>query len=528
MSISLHPTGQPSTTPTDGALLPYLRAVRAHKLLILAVTLVSVTVAVAWLELRTPSYEADAQILVSPLPEGDDVFIGLQMLRDSGDPTRTVQTAAALIGSPRTARIAARRLGGDWTVEKVLSAVEVEPRGQSNILTVVGRAQTAAGAARLANIFAQAALDQRNQELGAQVKDELRRVRERIAEINDPTGTVASELELRADRLETVVLKGDPSFASSQIASPPSAPTGAGPILILPLALLAGVAIGSAAALLIELLDRRLRDEEEAAAIYPLPVLGRIPKISRREASRSQGSLWKMPPAVREAFRTVLVQLANDGTSRRTLMVTSASSGDGKSTSAVNLAVTMAAAGHSVILLDLDFRKPDLGRLLEVEASGAGLPTLLSPRLASALPQLLVDVPTVPDLRVFTLPREYGEPAPLEVVTSRLPDLLAAAAAEADYVVIDTPPVGEVSDALRTANAVDGIILVVRLGHTNRRNFEITRDLLERARQTPTGLLLIGAQVDTSSYHYGEAMRKSREQLTSLAVRESPPAADRR
>jgi capsular exopolysaccharide synthesis family protein len=525
--VPFPPPSQQSATATDGALVPYLRAVAAHKLLIAVVTLVTLAVAVAWLSLRTPSYESEAQILVSPLPESDDVFLGLQALRDSGDPTRTVQTAATLIESPRSARLAALRLGGSWTPDKVLQQVEVTPQGESNILAVVGRAETAAGAARLANVFVRAALDQRNRELGAEVRDELRRLRERIAQINDPSGTVVSELELRADRLETVVVKGDPTFAYSRVASPPSSPAGAAVGLVVPLALLAGLAIGSAAALLMELLDRRLRDEDEAAAIYPLPVLGRIPKLSRREMARSRGSHWVMPPAVREAFRTVLVQLESEGSATRKLMVTSATSGDGKSTSAVNLAVSIAAAGYSVALLDLDLRKPELGRLLNIDEPGVTLTALLTREGKELVSDLMVDLPTIPNLSVLAVPSDYGGFAAVEAVTRRLPALLDAVTAESDYVVIDTPPLGEVSDALRIASAVDGVLLVVRPGHTNRRSFEITRELLERTRQTPLGLLLIGVHAP-SGYYHAYAMRKGRDELTARALRKSARAADLR
>ncbi len=86
-----------------------------------------------------------------------------------------------------------------------------------------------------------------------------------------------------------------------------------------------------------------------------------------------------------------------------------------------------------------------------------------------------------------------GEVTPLlEAVSRRLPDLLREARELADYVIVDTPPLGQVSDALRAATVVDDIILVTRPGNTDRIELQHTRELLDRMGHTPTGLLVIG------------------------------------
>ncbi len=170
-----------------------------------------------------------------------------------------------------------------------------------------------------------------------------------------------AQLEDRINQLQNVGTGNDPTLSISQAAEVPTSPSGAGPLVILVLAAFAGLALGAAAAVLLELLDRRIRDEDEALSILPLPVLARVPLQRRQLARVNPTDAWTVAPAVREACRTLLLQLPpRNHEGGRVLMVTSASTGDGKTTSAINLAATLAASGERVILLDLDLRKADV------------------------------------------------------------------------------------------------------------------------------------------------------------------------
>src|SRR3954452_24204242 len=155
----------------EGALGPYLRAIRAHRLTVALIVLAALAGALLYVALRAPTYEASADILVTPLPQDDQTFIGVQVVRDSpSDPTRTVQTAANLLDSPNAAALAARRLGHGWTFASVDSATDVQPKGQSNILTVSAEShKSGADAARIANTFATAALTARATTLKTQI-----------------------------------------------------------------------------------------------------------------------------------------------------------------------------------------------------------------------------------------------------------------------------------------------------------------------------------------------------------------------
>jgi Mrp family chromosome partitioning ATPase len=230
-----------------------------------------------------------------------------------------------------------------------------------------------------------------------------------------------------------------------------------------------------------------------------------------------------MLPAVREAFRTLMIQLGPNPEGRaHVVMVTSASTGDGKTTSAVNLAAAAAASGDPVILLDFDLRKPDVGRTLGVQA-GTELTGLLQPE--TQLRDLLSPAPGLPALSVLTTSVAEGDVALVEALSRRLPELIADARELCNYVVIDTAPIGEISDALRLVRDVDNIVVVTRPGTTNRANFEMMRDLLERTAYTPAGFLVIGDSTPRTSAYYAYGAT-GRELFASAG--ESPASAEQR
>jgi Mrp family chromosome partitioning ATPase/capsular polysaccharide biosynthesis protein len=511
--LSLQPvSGAPMHTPTgaEPALGPYLRAIRAHKLLVAVVTIGLVGLAVAWLAFaRTPTYEATANLLVTPLPQDDTTFRGLQLLRDSGDPTRTIQTAASLVDSPEAARRTAQELGPDWSTQRVRDSVTIEPEGESNILAVTGSAGDAATASRLANTYARQTLAVRRDALANGVGPLLDQLRARQKAIGTADTVAAAELEDRINQLESVRTGTDPTLAISQPADVPGSPTGASAPVILALALIAGLALGSAAAVLIELLDRRIRNEEEALAILPLPILARVPLLRRHLGLGRHNDVWTLPPAVREACRTLLLQLprrSDDG--GRVLMVTSASTGDGKTTSAINLAATLAGSGERVILLDLDLRKADVAGRLNV-TEPVRLNELLAPELD--LLSMLRTPTSLPAISVLATELQQGDAILLDALYGRLPQLVSEARQIADHVIVDTPPLGEISDALRLISYVDDLVIVVRPGNSDRVSLSTTADLLARTGTDPAGFFVVGGTPGPVSSYYAYGHQRRRE-----------------
>lgn len=482
----------------DSAWGPYVRAIGAHKLLVALTTLAALAGCLAWLSVRSDTYEATAEILVTPLPESDVTFQGLPFLRDYGEETRTIQTAGTLVDSPAAAEATARRMRGGWTRDGVSSAVKVEPQGESNVLAITARSGTGREAASLANTYAAAAIAVRSADLRRAVDNALERLtaqQQRLLEAGRQDA--AAQFADRIGSLENVSAEGDPTLTFSERAAVPTGALGTPAPILAILALLAGFAIGSGLALLLELTDRRVRDEDDLLTILPVPVLARSPIIPRR-ARRGTLSPSAMPPAVREAFRTLRVQLERQPGTHRTIMLTSASSGDGKTTSAVNLALSLVGGGHRVVLIDFDLRKPDLARILGITPRRS----LVAALTGAPLSELLTPAPQLPPLQVVPAASTEGDVALLESLRRRMPSILEEARALADYVVLDTAPLGEVSDALTIGDHVDDIIVVTRPGHTNRVNLTSVRDLLASAGLTPTGLLVVGERAGRSRTHY--------------------------
>ncbi len=495
----------------EPALGPYLRAIRAHKVLVAVTTASLLVFALLWLAVvRTPSYEATANLLVTPLPQDDTTYRGLQLLRDSGDPTRTVQTASSVVESTEAARRTAQVLGPDWSTQRVKDSVTIKPEGESNILAVTGTADDAGIAARLANTYTRQTLAVRRDTLNRDVGPLLDQLRARQKAIGTSDTVTAAELEDRINQLETVRTGRDPTLSVSEPAEVPSSPSGAGPMVILVLALLAGLALGSAAAVLVEVLDRRVRDEEEALGILPLPILARVPLVRRPlGGGRRRTEAWALTPVVREACRTLLLQLprrSRDG--GRVLMVTSASTGDGKTTSAINIAATLAGSGERVVLLDLDLRKADVAAQLAVDEP-VHLSELLSPDLD--LFSLLRTPASLPSVSVLATELQQGDAILLDPLYERLPHLVAEARAAADHVIIDTPPLGEISDALRLMEHVDDLVVVVRPGNSDRVGLSTTANLLARTGTEAAGFLVIGGTPGPMSSYYAYGAQHRRE-----------------
>jgi Mrp family chromosome partitioning ATPase/capsular polysaccharide biosynthesis protein len=446
------------------------------------ITVVVCVVAYAWYSHGAQTFEASAKILLTPLSIDDPTFTGAQVIHESNDPTRTVQTAAALLESPQAAQDAARRLGRGYTRERVQAAVKVRPQGESNIIAITAAAPGPQLAVTVADTYAQSALARRNAALIRQIAPIARRLR---------ASGLATD-NARAAALDSVV--SDPTMSISQPAVAPEGPVGEPTWVIVLLGLVAGITLASAVALLMEHFGRWVSDEEELTAAFPLPILARVPKV--RDRMFADGDLTAVPSIVREAYRTLQIQVEQFGPRPRVVMVTSGSGAEGKTSAALNLALELIAAGHRVLLMDLDVRKPDLTRIVglsqsrDVMALVGAHATVAEIVVATWLPQLLV------------LPGGNGDGhGGLGALTPRLHAIFAEARALADYLVVDTPPLGSVGDALRLVPHVDEVLVAVRPGTTERARFEVLRDLLTRAGVVPAGIVIVGTLAGDEHKH---------------------------
>ncbi|MGH2896805.1 MAG: hypothetical protein ACRDPM_26545, partial [Solirubrobacteraceae bacterium] len=283
------------SAPAD-ALGPYLNAVQRHWRLVLAVTVLALVIAGITIQRSSSSYSATASILVTPLPEGDAGFVGIGTVVDSGDPARTVQTASALVDSPEAAARAARALGKGWTAGSVSEAISVAPLGASDVLAVTGTAQSAAQAQRVATVFARNAIAYRAGVVQSQISASISQLQARLNQLGTggASSPQAAALASGLEQLRSIQGTGrEPTLSLSQSAGAATS-NGASKALILLLALIGGFAVASVAALALETFSRPVRDREEIASLYPIPVLAALPVIPG--ANRSHGvAPWDVP-----------------------------------------------------------------------------------------------------------------------------------------------------------------------------------------------------------------------------------------
>ncbi|MGZ4187897.1 MAG: P-loop NTPase [Solirubrobacteraceae bacterium] len=476
----------------EQAIGPYLRAIRRHWILVTVITLLAGLIAGITATRGGKTYQATSSILVSPLPEGQSSTLGIGTVVDTGDPARTVQTAAALIDTQQAAQVAAKTLGHGWTAGGVMGAVGVTPLGASNVVAVTGQASNPQDAARVANAFAEGAIAYRGSVVQKQVAAELASLDARLAQL-PPTSAEAQALGTTVSQLRTIQGPDrEPTLSVSQLAAPPGGPTGASTWLIVLLALAGGFVLGSVAALALETFIRPVRDRAEVLSIYDLPVLAAIPRVRKR---RGKDLLpWNLPPVAFEQMRMLRVQLTL-GKRGRVIMVTSAGAGDGKTTVAAALAAAFAEVNEAVVLMDLDMRRPELTRLLGPS------PTVDGREHANGAADGTVPVRPLPGVKLVPAPK--GDLAMLETIIKTLPAQIAQAKRKGACVIVDTAPVGEVSEALRIAAMCDQVVVVARPRHTDRRRLRMARDLLDRAHAPTVGMVLVAEDASMVGGDYG-------------------------
>jgi receptor protein-tyrosine kinase len=480
------PAAEPSTASS------YLRAIRLHPIAALLVFVATLVGAGASLAFRTPAYHATAAMLVTPLSAAQQAELGLPLLVDTGDTTRNMQTAAALLASHDIAAAAAHRLGGSWTTGAVQRAVDVTPEGDTNLLAITGRGSTPAKAVRIANVYMTSALQYRGALTRRMATDAARELTGQIAVTKSPI--VAANLRNRLAALQSLRSTSDPTLSVAERAQQSSATAaGTSKALVIGIAVFAGLVLASGCALLLEILPvDRVRTENDLLRAWPLPVLARVPIVGgRRGDAMAEAQLDA-------ALRNVHRQLQISQRKTRVVLVTSPSRGDGKTTISFALANAVADGGADVVFIDSDARKADAHRVPSAQADGGGLAGTASSRAEAPQSELLIPVADGSRLRTFRLSVDDLS----QLRATGIEDFAVKTALRADYVVIDTPALGEVSDALLLVSEVDAVVVVVRIGHTRRSDLDTARDLLRRARIDPEGLVVVGGRVPRP-YPYG-------------------------
>lgn len=470
---------------------------------------------------REPMYSATAKIMRESA-NLDQALFGARVF-DSSDQERVLRTGVILVKTDTVAKMVQQHLGTTRSPAQLLHMVSVTPSAATNMISIAAVSPSPKEAAEIANAFAEQFILSRQ----AADRGTLAAARGKIeSELNS-----MSEADLSSDRGRTLMQKYEElgileslqtgGFAMVQSATSPLEPSSPRTGMNTGVAGVAGLVIGLVVAFLLQLLDRRIKDEDSLEVIVGAPVLARVPRVGnhwkRRHHSSGEGVVGFADPGtpLLEAFRSLRsnLQFFEVGRPLNTIMVTSALPREGKSVTTVNLALALALSGSRVFIVEADLRRPRLHRYLDISPDLGLSNYLAGTAKLTAVTQKIQSTrffpPSAQHLRVnsggrnrvsvanhFTcMPSGPLPPNPAELLgSSQMVDLLTHLSGVADYVLIDVPPVLAVSDALVLAPHVDAVLVTVRLYSTTHDMAREMRNLLNRA-----GARVIGAVVQDVS-----------------------------
>ncbi len=282
------------------------------------------------------------------------------------------------------------------------------------------------------------------------------------------------------------------------------------------LGLLLGLVAGISLSFFLEYLDSSVRSIDDVKAYLRLTSLGMVPEVefeaedlrSMRAEAGSQGLgriMWstsdlKIPLYVAEAYRIIRTNFVFGAVDKslKIFQVTSAVKGEGKTTTTVNLGISLAQVGMRVLIVDADLRRPSLHRALHLEADHAGFQHILTGRASF---ESVVQKTSIANLSVLISGGIPEHPAEL-LSSAAMKQFLSHVRNHYDVVLIDSPPVISVADSPVIASHVDGTILVVRAGYIPRRLNLQAKKAIEAVNGKVLGIVLNGVSSDHHPYYY--------------------------
>lgn len=532
------PASTSTTTAATLELRDYLAVVRRRKVLIVLITGVIVLATLGYSLTRTPLYQGSAQILIDR--RESDAILGIMPATDSD----AIKAEMQLMNSGRTLAAIEETLGYLPDVE--LKAASSTTPG----VVVTATDPDPEQAAKEANDFAEAYVAERrritNEDLAAaiaeiesqigqlavDVAEAERQIQDLMIEMDETPETDTARRRLLQAQIDQLQARIDPSNVAGrqanlqakldQLQTAASSTAGRGRLVVATafvpkepvsptpardaaLALAAGLVLGLAAAFLRDYTDDTLRTKEDLdAATGGIPVLGIIPAIDEwRDRKTALLETVSHPnSAASEAYRGLRTSIEFVAVDQKVdvIHVTSSTSGEGKSTTSANLAVTLARAGKRVILIDCDLRRPRLHHFFGMD-NGVGFTSVVLG--SSRIEDALQTVPGVPGLLV--LPSGPPPPNPSELLSTKtVRTKLESLARSSDYVVIDSPPLLPVSDSVVLSSLADITLLVVTARTTARRSLHRSIEMLQQVDAPLEGLVFNGVGSEgTYGYGYG-------------------------
>lgn len=481
---------EPEAEPTVRA---YLLVLRKRRWWVAAFTVVGLAISLAASLTEQKQYSASAQLLVQST---GGINLALGSSQYSVTPT-DVQTELQLVTSAQVQILVRKQLGSAPPV----SAAEV---GQTNVIAVTAVSPDPARAALIANAYAKAFVSSSTaatisnlaaaeNQLGGQIQVLGKEISQLKPGSAAQLAALSNQQAVLKGQLAQLQVAGTVASTGLEFVTPaltPTAPSSPKPAQDAMLGLLAGLVLGVGAAFLLDSLDDTLTTSETVEQVNGAPVLATVPMVASWKKIENPVMVAVSDPTspAAEAYRSLRTSLQfsrQDGT-LRTLLVTSSHAREGKTATVANLGAVFAQAGERVVLVSCDLRRPRLSQS-SVPADAPELSSVLAGELP--LDQALTPIADFEGL--WSLSTRSVVSNPTELLSSRRArDLFGELAERFDLVLIDSPPVLPVADAMILTSYADGVLLVVASGQTRRTELQRTTEKLAQANAPIVGMVL--------------------------------------
>jgi polysaccharide biosynthesis transport protein len=471
-----------------------MHALRRRAPLVIGCTLLTACLALVFSLTQTKQYTGRASLLFRD-PGFDSRLFGSSPSSNQ-DPTREAATNITLVSldavADRTARTFDRSLSGD----EISNKVSVQSEGQSDVASVQATDPDPEIAADLANAFAANYIVFRRDADRRKVLEAQRLVQADFDRLppEAQAGSEGQSLQRQISRLSTLAALQTGNAELVQRATVPTSPSAPKTARNTVLGLVLGLLLGVGAAFLLERLDRRLREPDDFQQLLRLPILAEITE-SKALADPAHGVATSGPEGAAFQMMRARLRYFNVDRNIQSVLITSAAPEEGKTTIARNLVASGALAGLRTVLVEADLHQPSVARAIGIHFS-PGLSELLSDQssLESVSQKIILEEPGANGAEAHgfdVIVAGSRPPNPVELLDSDgMRDLVATLDGYYDLIVIDSPPLPVVPDAIPLATMVGGVIVVARVSKTTRDEANAIRVQLESLNAPVLGVVL--------------------------------------